>query len=272
MPFSTSNLAVQMFTIRDFVKTEKDLADSLRKVSAMGYKGVQMSAVGAMNGDTPEVSAALGRKMLDDNGLVCVATHRSWDDLIHKTDQEIEFHQTLGCDYAAIGGRPGGGYSEGAAGWVEWAQQAQPLVARLKEAGIRFGYHNHAHEFERAVRGADGGPKTFFDLILENGGPDLTMEIDVYWIDHSGANARKWIEKLAGKIPVVHIKDKEMDGSEPIMAPIGEGNLDWDELLPALEKSGTQWIAVEQDQCYRDPFDCLKSSFEYLKNHPALNG
>ena len=66
--------------------------------------------------------------------------------------------------------------------------------------------------------------------------------------------------------------ESDLNGNEPVMAPIGEGNLDWDELLPALDKSGTRWIAVEQDQCYRDPFDCLKSSFEFLKNHPALNG
>jgi len=270
MALSTSNLAVQMFTIRDFLKTDQGLAESLEKASAMGYKGVQMSAVAAMGGDSPEVSATRARQLLDDNGLTCVATHRSWDDLVHKTEQEIEFHQILGCDYAAIGGRPGG-YSEGGAGWIEWANEAQAIIGKLKAAGIKFGYHNHAHEFERVVRGATGGPTTFFDLLVNNGGPDLLFEIDVYWIDHSGANARKWIETLNGKVPVVHIKDKEMDASKPIMAPIGEGNLDWDELLPALDKSGTQWIAVEQDECFRDPFDCLKSSFEFLKNHPALN-
>jgi sugar phosphate isomerase/epimerase len=276
MAISTENLAVQLYTIRDFLKTETDLAQSLEKVRAMGYPAVQLSAVGAMNGDSPAVSAARAKQLLDDNGLKCIATHRSWDDLVNKTEQEIEFHQTLGCDYAAIGSIPGAfnkdsGYS-GSEGYARWAREAQPLIARLKEAGIGFGYHNHAFEFERVVPGPNGSPQTLFDVLLENGGPDLTFEIDVYWIDHSGANARKWIEKLNGKIPVVHIKDKEMAGNEPVMAPIGEGNLDWDELLPALDNSGTQWIAIEQDSCRRDPFDCLRSSFNFLKNHPALNG
>ena len=272
MPFTTANLAVQMYTVRDFLKTEKDLAQSLTKVKAMGYEAVQFSAVGAMNGDSPEVSPTRAKQLLDDNGLKCIATHRKWPDLANKTEQEIEFHQTLGCNYAAIGGIPSPYREQGPEGYVSWARDAQPIIARLKAAGIGFGYHNHAFEFERIEPGAAHNPQTKFDLLVENGGADLTFEIDVYWINHSGANARKWIEKLNGKIPVVHIKDKEMFGKEPHMAPIGEGTLDWDELLPALEKSGTQWIAIEQDICRRDPFDCLKSSFEFLKNHPALNG
>lgn len=272
MALTSSNLAVQLFTLRDFLTTETDFARSLEKVRAIGYQAVQLSAVGAMNGAAPEVSAARAKQLLDDNGLKCIATHRSWDDLANKTAAEIEFHHTLGCAYAAIGGIPAPYNSQGAEGYAAWARAAQPVIARLKSAGIAFGYHNHAFEFERAQRGPNGSAKTFFDVLLENGGPDLTFEIDVYWIDHAGANARKWIEKLSGKIPVIHIKDKEMAGNEPIMAPIGEGNLDWDELLPALDQSGTQWIAVEQDNCYRDAFDCLKSSFEFLCDHAALNG
>ena len=38
---------------------------------------------------------------------------------------------------------------------------------------------------------------------------------------------------------------------------------------PAVQLSavevGVKWYAVEQDQCFRDPFDCLKSSFDFLR-------
>jgi sugar phosphate isomerase/epimerase len=54
-----------------------------------------------------------------------------------------------------------------------------------------------------------------------------------------------------------------------VMAPVGEGNLNWDGILPALDKAGTKWFIVEQDDCRRDPFDCLASSFDYLSH---LNG
>lgn len=269
--FSTGNLAVQMYTLRDFTHTEADFARSLERVREIGYPAVQLSAVGAMNGETPAVNVARARQLLDDNGLKCIATHRSWDALLGATESEIEFHHTLGCDYVAIGGVPGATRKAGAEGYAAWVREAVSLAEKLQAAGIRFGYHNHAHEFERVHRGPGGGSRTFFDLIAE-GAPNVFLEIDVYWIDHAGVNAERVIEKLPGRIPVIHIKDKEIVGSEPAMAPIGEGNLDWDHLLPALASAGTEYIAIEQDICARDPFDCLRSSFEFLTRHAAFRG
>lgn len=262
----TSKLAVQMYTVREFTRTRDDLRESLQKISEIGYRAVQMSAVGAMDGETPLVSASSARQMLDECGLRCIATHRGWDALKNKAQAEIEFHQTLGCDFTAIGSLPGawgGGDSyraQGAKGYARWAREAAPVIAQLKAAGIRFGYHNHEFEFERD---APHQP-TFFDILAQEGGQDLMMEIDVYWIAHAGANPQRVVEALHGRLPVIHIKDKEVAEGKPVMAPIGEGLMDWKNLLPACEQAGVEWYAVEQDVCRRDPFDCLRSSFDYL--------
>ncbi len=255
----TSKLAAQMYTIREYTQTEAGLAESLAKIKEIGYPAVQMSAVGAMNGPQPAVTAAQARTMLDDNGLRCIATHRGWDDLMLRTAQEIEFHRTLGCDFTAIGGI--GRYGEqGAAGYRQFLRDAAPVIARLKEAGIRFGYHNHAYEFART----GAGRETLYDILIEEGGPDLLLEMDLYWVGHAGINPERLVERCAGRVPVIHVKDKEIADGEPVMAPVGEGLLDWEHLLPACERAGVEWYAVEQDVCRRDPFDCLRSSFEYL--------
>jgi sugar phosphate isomerase/epimerase len=265
-----AKLAVQMYTVRDFTKTATELAQTLEKIRDIGYPAVQLSAVGAMNGENPEVSAQQARKLLDDNGLKCIATHRGWGDLVNNTQKEIEFHQTLGCDYTAIGSIPGDYGKDGADGYRRFVQDAAPVIEKLKAAGLRWGYHNHAFEFARTSEiGANwqkgAAPRTLYDIFIEEGGPDFLLEMDVYWVDHAGANPERVIERCKGKLPVIHIKDKEMAGNEPVMAPIGEGNLDWAGLIPALEAAGVEWYAVEQDVCRRDPFDCLKSSFEFLK-------
>lgn len=254
-------LAVQMYTIRDFLSTAQGLAESLEKVRAIGYEAVQLSAVGAMNGPTPAVSALQARKMLDDNGLKCIATHRSWDDLVHHTEAEIAFHHTLGCNYVAIGGIPAAYGERGEQGYREFILDAIPTIAALKAAGIRFGYHNHAHEFRRI----GPGRRTLYDLFIEEGGQDLCLEIDVYWANHAGINPVRLFERCADRVPVIHLKDKEVLAKEgPVMAPIGEGNLDWAGILPACVMAGVEWYAVEQDVCRRDPFDCLRSSYEFL--------
>ena len=261
----TSQLAVQMYTVRDFTATADDLAATLAKIRAIGYPAVQLSAVGAMAGETPTVSAAQARRMLDDNGLRCIATHRSWESLAGETEKEIAFHHALGCDFSAIGSLPPAYAESGAGGYAAFARDAAPVIARLKAAGIRFGYHNHAGEFERT-----GDTRTRFDILIEEGGPDLCLELDLYWIAHAGANPQRLVERCAGRVPVIHVKDKEITDGQPVMAPVGEGNLDWTGLLPACADAGVEWYAVEQDVCRRDPFDCLRSSFQFLSGGAEL--
>ena len=253
-------LAVQTYTIREFTKTRRDLASSLAKIAALGYSAVQLSAVDAMNGDAPEVTPQLARKMLDDNGLKCIATHRSWDSLVGDTAWEIEIHKTLGCDFAAIGGLPASYQLLGKTGFEAFLRDSAPVIAALKAADIRFGYHNHAWEFVRV-----GTTGTLFDTFIEDGGPDFHLELDLYWASHSGLNPQRLVERCSGRMPVIHVKDKQMIGSEAVMAPVGEGNLDWAHLIPACAAAGALWLTVEQDEYRRDPFDCLKSSLEFLR-------
>ena len=261
-PEMESKLAVQMFTVREHTKTATELAETLRRISGIGYPAVQMSAVGAMNGESPEVGPEEARRMLDDNGLRCIATHRPWDRLKDHTEEEIEFHKVLGCDYVAIGGL-GTREEETLQRYRDFLEEARPVIARLKEAGIRFGHHNHSHEFFRPER---FGP-SLEDVLIDEGGPDLFLEYDLYWAEHAGLNCVRLLERSQGRVPVIHLKDKEVvqGKNETRMAPIGEGNMDWDGILPACKAAGVEWYAVEQDQCYRDPFDCLRSSFDFLR-------
>jgi sugar phosphate isomerase/epimerase len=257
-----SKLAVQMYTVREHTKTAKDLASTLRRISQMGYPAVQMSAVGAMNGDSPEVDAKTARAMLDDNGLKCIATHRPYDRFLKNLDEEIEFHQILGCDYAAFGGL-GYGHDNSFEVYRNFLRETEPVIAKLKKAGIRFGHHNHSHEFYRP----EPGGKTLEDVLIDEGSKDLMLELDLYWIEHAGFNCVRILERCHGRVPVIHLKDKEVvkGSNDTRMAPIGEGNLDWKGILPACKAAGVDWYCVEQDQCFRDPFDCLQSSYDFLR-------
>ena len=259
-----NHLAVQLYTLRDHLKTAADFTRSMERIAQIGYRAVQLSAVGAMDGDNPELDAKTARQILDDNGLKCVATHSNWNQLTQDTEKNIEFHRVLGCDFTAIGGIPAPYKEEGARGYTRWLDAATPVVEKLKSGGVRFGYHNHAFELER-VNNQNGQPRTLLDLIIDGGNPDILLELDLYWLAHGGANPQRIVERCAGRMPVIHIKDKEMDGNEPRMAPIGEGNMDWANLIPACLEAGVEWMAIEQDNCYRDAFDCLQSSYDYLK-------
>ena len=113
----------------------------------------------------------------------------------------------------------------------------------MLDQGMQFIYHNHAFEFEKF----DG--VTGLDILLEASDPEaFHFELDTYWIQAGGANPVTWIEKVAGRMKVVHFKDMGNAGAnEPVMAEVGEGNLEWPEIIAACRKTGVEYAAVEQD-------------------------
>lgn len=252
-----ARIAAQLYTLRSFTSTRDGFEEVLRRCREIGYEGVQLSAVGCMNGDNPEVGAELASEMLDRHGLLCCATHRPWDRLRDHTDAEIAFHQTLGCDYTAIGGI-WGDYGELPEGFTKFLEAAKPVSERLAGGGVRFGYHNHSHEFLPDPQGGVG-----YDRLIA--APWLQLEVDTHWVAHAGVEPTPFLRRLAGRIAMVHLKDTEVvPGQGPFMCPVGEGNLNWDGILSALNDGGCEWWIVEQDDCRRDPFDCLASSFRFL--------
>jgi sugar phosphate isomerase/epimerase len=177
---------------------------------------------------------------------------------MHKTDAEIEFHRILGCDYVAIGGYWGHGQTLEA--YQKFLAEAKPVVPALNAAGLTFAYHNHSHEF---IRIRETG-QWLIDYVFEQN-PAIEFEMDTYWVANAGVDVVHMINRLPGRLTCVHLKDQEMvPDVGGVMAPVGEGNLNWDGILPALDQAGTKWFIVEQDDCRRDPFDCLASSFDYL--------
>jgi sugar phosphate isomerase/epimerase len=253
-------IGMQLFTLRDHTGTEAELAETLRKVKAIGYEGVQLSAVRCMEGDAPEVDARRAREHLDEAGLVCCVTHRPWDRLSEHTAAEIEFHRELGCDLCAIATPPACAWTSGPDGFRRLARDMSRVARALQSAEMSLGFHNHAREFS-PLSGDEPSP---FDILLQDLDPAVFFLLDVYWVRQAGQGVVGLVSKLPGRLPAVHAKDGVGTGDRARMTPVGEGDTDWKPLLAALERAGTRWLLVEQDTCDRDPFDCAASSYRFL--------
>src|SRR5699024_3238669 len=143
---------------------------------------------------------------------------------------------------------------------LEFAKRASRVAKILADNDLKFIYHNHAFEFAKF----DG--KTIMDILLEETDENFGFEIDTYWVQAGGANPTDWIYKVKGRMEVVHFKDMGMDyENNQIMAEVGEGNLNWQDIIKACNETGVEWAPVEQDICQRDPFDSLEISINNLK-------
>ncbi|HOF86950.1 MAG TPA: sugar phosphate isomerase/epimerase [Armatimonadota bacterium] len=246
----TSGVAAQLYTLREFTRTPADIAATITRLKAMGYNGVQLSALGPI--DPHELAA-----ILRGEGMAAAATHVGWDRLRTDLPALIAEHTLWGCQHVAIGGLPG--EYRTAEGYVRFAQEATEVARALRAEGLTFSYHNHSFELERF-----GGP-TALELIYQNSGPDLLAEIDTYWIQHGGADPADWCARMQDRMVIVHFKDMAVVEGAPVMAEVGEGNLNWPRILQACRATGVQWYAVEQDVCRRDPFESLAISLRHLR-------
>lgn len=248
---SETCIAAQLYTLRDFLKTPADIAQTLSKVAALGYRAVQLSALGPI--DTHEL-----KKILDSEGLTVCADHVNFDQLRDNLDAVVEEHEILGCKYVAIPSIPQD-YRTGE-GYQRFAREASEVGHRMKERGLVLGYHNHSFELEKF----DG--RTGLEILFTESDPEVfTAEIDTYWIQHGGGDPAWWIRSVKGRSPLVHLKDMVMRGREQLMAEVGEGNLNWPAILDACKEAGAEWYIIEQDICQRDPFESLAISLRNLQ-------
>ena len=243
-------IAAQLYTLRDFLKTPKDIAKSLEKVKTIGFNAVQVSGLGPI--DTAEL-----RKMLDGEGLTCCATHESGQMIFDEPEKVVEKLNLLGCKYTAYPWPHTSPKTE-----EDYKQLAAALDKSgkvLRDAGQVLTYHNHGIEFQRF------GRKTGLDIIYDESNPKyLQGEIDTYWVQFGGGDPVAWCKKLEDRLPLLHLKEYGIVENQPKMLEIGSGNLDWKRIVKAAKKSGTEWFIIEQDVCRIDPFDSLKISLEYL--------
>ena len=165
----------------------------------------------------------------------------------------------MGCEHVGIGMMPQK-YTGSLEGMRAFLTDFAPAADKLHDAGMKLHYHNHGFEYEQFEN------KCLIDWMAEETDPEKWgFILDVYWTQFGGRSPARQIERLAGRIDVIHFKDMKMHGHEHRFAAVMDGNLDFDAILEACAETGIHYAMIEQDDCYdRDPFDELALSAKNL--------
>ena len=243
-------IAAQLYTVRDHLRDPHRLGEVLRHLRRIGYGAVEVAGLG------PGLEVEL-TKQLEATGLTACAAHVSLDQLATDPDAIASRCNEWGCEYAVIPSVSSEFHS--AAGYRRLAALATELAAALRPHGIGLAYHNHAFELE-TMDGTNG-----LEVLYQSASPDdLKAELDTYWLRYAGVDPAKWIRRLAGRVPLVHLKDMSMTGETIVQTEIGQGELDWPDILGACRDAHTDWLIVEQDDCAGDPLESLDISYRNL--------
>jgi len=259
-------VGLQLYTIRDEIF--RDVPGSLKKVSDMGYKYVELA--GYADGKFYGMEPAEFRKLVEDLGMEILSSHTQVEAqgiTLENAKKMAEDHAKLGVKYCI---QP----------WI--VEEARTTIASyrkmaadwnqvgkiMKDFGIKFGYHNHNFEFAEVE-----GKIPYFDVMMAELDKDVvTLEMDVFWVTKAGQNPVDLFNKYPGRFELLHFKDmfKKQDpffttvGVDDF-APVGEGIIDFKAILAAKETAGAKYIIVEQDKTADgDCFGAIQKSITNL--------
>lgn len=255
------DFGLQTYTVREAVKTREDLSKVLCRVREMGYTEIQRS------GGPKDITAAEYRAAADAAGLRIVGTHSGFDEMLANPEKAMEDHRIMGTANIGVGAMPAE-YRNSLDGAKQFAEKANRLSEIFYKNGFKFTYHNHSFEYRRFA----GGERPM-DILVRELNPDSTsFVLDTYWCQNAGADPVAWIEKLAGRIDILHLKDMAMDPDpekmqETVFAEIGQGNMEFAPIVEAAKKTGVKHFIVEQDNFFRngDPLESARLSAEAMK-------
>lgn len=250
-----NRIAAQLYTVRNLIRTPKEIATTLTKIRAIGYPAVQVSGMG------PIAETDL-KKILDGEGLICCATHEPPERILDCPGEVAERLHLLDCRHVAYP-FPRGVNVAKEQEVRRLAQRLDQAGQALRAAGITLSYHNHALELYRH------GNQITLEMIFDLTKPEhLAAELDTYWIQAGGGDPVTWCRKMKGRLPLLHLKDYgvKADGN-PEFREIGSGNLDWPAVTQAATEAGCEWWIVEQDETQGDPLASLAKSWNFLSGN-----
>lgn len=233
-------LAVQLYSLRDMVKSGEDFLNILEEVKKLGFDGVEFAGYHGLSAETIKAK-------LDELGLVPVGCHISVNDFEDdKIEETVKFHKTLGVLYCGTGGAPHD--------TVEECEHAAALLAKGSAAlGVPTYYHNHTEEFTVLENG-----KTAMQIFAEQ----TKLELDTYWSFCAGMDNYKYISENIDDIILLHIKDG-IDGKPTALT---EGNNDLDAVIRAAKDNNIEWVILENDDPIPDGLSDVTRSMRYLKS------
>ena len=251
-------IGLQIYTVRDHMETPDTYLEAMKKVSDIGYTHIQTA------GKTATIEEAeFYKKCANEAGLDICGTHFSWQIINEDFDTAVKIHEILGTTNMGIGSMPGGATRTNKDDLLKFIDTANNVAEKLSKYGMKFTYHNHHFEFAK-IEG-----KTIMDYLIEGfDSKNVSFVLDTYWVQYGGYDVRKMIERLAGRVDILHLKDMGVSADAKVdITEIGNGNIDFATIVDLAEKTGVKKFVVEQDRNFAtgNAMESIETSYKYIK-------
>ena len=256
-------MGLQLFTVRDAMA--KDPVDTLKKVKAMGYQDFETYGFNPKTKEIYGFKVSDFKKILDDLGLSTTSGHFGFSDHFNSSKEELKWFVDKCITASKILNAP----------YITWpwvhpdqrnsenfkllADKLNRIGEQVNSAGLGFAYHNHGYEFE------NWGGITGHDILIQITDANLVkLQMDMYWVVHSGKTPKQLVDQQPGRYTMWHIKD--MDRLTRDYSELGNGSIDYTQILPDARKSGLEYYYIEQGGNYAlNSMDSAETSARFFK-------
>lgn len=247
-----NDLSFQLWSSRNFPPLE----DQLKTLKALGYTDIQ-----PYHGQYDDPAGL--RRLIDQHGLTAKTGHFDINMIRNEFSRTVAAAKALDmtlvvAPYLQPGTRP-----EDRAGWEALGAELAGFARRYADEGLDFAWHNHEFEFEALPDGS---------LPIEHVlGDTLLWEPDVAWIVRGNKDPVAWLNRYAGRVVAVHVKDTVKPGTntaESDWADLGTGIVDWASAWPAAVAAGSQLMIIEHD----NPLDYKRAARTGIETARRLAG
>ena len=259
------DVTIQLYSVRDLIKEGSDFNALLKKLAQMGYSSVEAANYndGKFYGLTPEDF----KKAVEDAGMTVLSSHCSrglsdqelasgdFSESLKWWDQCIAAHKAAGMKYIVT---PWLGVPKTVKDLQTYCNYFNEIGKRCKENGMLYGYHNHAHEFEKVE-----GKEVMYNYMIENTNPDYVFfQMDVYWVVRGQNSPVDYFNKYPGRFKILHIKDDRELGQS--------GMVGFDAIFNNAATAGVQNIVAEIERYSCPVEESVKESIDYLLDAPFV--
>lgn len=244
-------IALQMYTLRNVGSAENQFAIA----HEAGFKHIEI--VG-----THDLSAKQLVSLLERNDLTVTSAHVQLSALENDYAQTVSFNKSVGNSIIVVPWIEPKDRPDSTQGWIEFARRLDAVGAKLHRDGLQLLYHNHNFEMKKYAG------VTALEIIMNHSSRDnLMLEMDVAWIARGGQDPVRFLKAYPERIYAIHAKDNASIGirdDEMNFAPLGEGLLDWSEILPLAKNNGVKWFIIEHDKP-KDAWRIITTSLHNLR-------
>ena len=246
-------IGCQTYPVRAMVA--KDFPGTLKILAADGFRTVELcSPVGYADdgfGGLAKFKGSELRRMIHDQGLTCISSHFSIDELRKNQDARIAWAKDLGLTQMLVPSLDGPKHPT-----MDDVKRAADEYNRMGEraaaAGITQGLHNEDFELTKI-----NGKRTY-DLLFQLLDPKFVkFQFQVSTIS-DGYDAAEYFTKYPGRFISMHVQGWSAK-THKIVA-VGQGTLDWKKIFAAAKIGGIQNYFVEMD------LPLMKASVPYLRH------